>query len=239
MIAALAVIAIAGCGGTSTTTAASKPPPPAPATSTANIPLTTTAQPPKPKPKPRPKPRPKPKPDPGALPQTEQLPSASTRAFHAEMASLWAGVRRDSVTAALPAFFPRRAYIQVKRVADPEADYDERLLIDYRLDLAAAHELLGGTGAGARLVDVQVPKSYAHWVEPGACYNGVGYYEVPNARIIYRQHGVVRSFGIASMISWRGVWYVIHLGAVDRPSAVGLVDDPTTGTGESVPSSTC
>jgi hypothetical protein len=111
------------------------------------------------------------------------------------------------------------------------------LVADYGLDIGAAHALLGSDPASARLLEVMVPQSYAHWVDPGACYNGVGYYEVPNARVVYRQHGEVRSFGIASMISWRGVWYVVHLGAIVGTS--GLVDDPSTGAGESAPSSTC
>ena len=41
------------------------------------------------------------------------------------------------------------------------------------------------------------------------------------------------------MISWRGVWYVVHLGSVLRPAAVGTVDDPAAGAGYSAPSSTC
>jgi hypothetical protein len=76
-------------------------------------------------------------------------------------------------------------------------------------------------------------------VAPGTCYNRIGYYEVPNSRVLYRQGGVVRSFGIASMISWRGVWYVVHLGAVVRSGVSGTVDDPATGPGVSAPSSTC
>jgi hypothetical protein len=187
----------------------------------------------------KPKPKPKPKPNPGSLPQTNQLPSANTPAFHSEMAALWSGVTRDSVQAALPAFFPEGAYAQVKAIADPQADYTDRLVGDYRLDLAAAHALLGANPQAAQLLRVQVPEGYAHWVDPGACYNRVGYYEVPNARVVYSQGGGVRSFGIASMISWRGVWYVVHLGAVVRSNGAGVVDDPSSGAGASVPSSTC
>jgi hypothetical protein len=155
------------------------------------------------------------------------------------MAVLWKGIRTDSVRAALPAFFPERAYAQVKQIADPQGDWTDRLVGDYALDIGAAHALLGSNPAAAHLLAVQVPQSYAHWVPPGACYNGVGYYEVPNARVVYRQAGEVRSFGIASMISWRGVWYVVHLGAILRSTAAGVVDDPSSGTGESAPSSTC
>jgi hypothetical protein len=57
--------------------------------------------------------------------------------------------------------------------------------------------------------------------------------------MIYRQGGMVRSFGIASMISWRGVWFVVHLGAVLRPGSGGVVDDPSTGHGVSAYSGTC
>ena len=89
------------------------------------------------------------------------------------------------------------------------------------------------------LIAVHVPTSYAHWVEPGACYNSIGYYEVPNARVVYRAGGQERSFGIASMISWRGVWYVVHLGAVLRPGEEGVVDEPATGPGAPAYSGTC
>jgi hypothetical protein len=155
------------------------------------------------------------------------------------MAALWRGVATGSLLPALPAFFPEPAYAQVKQIADPRGDYVERLLGRYRADILAAHALLGSHSAAARLLSVRVAPGYAHWVQPGACYNRVGYYEVPNARVVYGQDGQVRSFGIASMISWRGVWYVVHLGAVVPASAGGEVDDPSSGPGVSAPSSTC
>ena len=155
------------------------------------------------------------------------------------MAALWQGVRTDSVPAAMPAFFPEGAYAQVKAIADPGADYNNRLVHEFGQDIAAAHGLLGAGASSAQLVGVQVPASYAHWVSPGTCSNGVGYYEVANARVVYREGGQTSSFGIASMISWHGVWYVVHLGAVVRPADAGVVDDPTRGSGASAPSSTC
>ena len=84
-----------------------------------------------------------------------------------------------------------------------------------------------------------MPASYVHWVAPGACYNRLGYYEVPNSRLVYRVGGLVRSLGIASMIAWRGRWYVVHLGAVTRTDDAGVVDDPSDGPGEPAPSLTC
>jgi hypothetical protein len=153
------------------------------------------------------------------------------------MGALWRAVATNSVKAGLRAFFPEGAYVQLKAVADPRGDWLGRLVGDYGLDIAAAHQLLGSNPGAARLVRVDVPA--AHWVPPHVCYNRVGYYEVPNARVVYRWGGVLRSFGIASMISWRGVWYVVHLGAVVRSGGGGVVDDPEAGPGSSAPSSTC
>jgi hypothetical protein len=178
-------------------------------------------------------------PPPGSLPQTSRLPSSHTPMFRAEMKALWTGIRTGKVSAALPAFFPLGAYKQVKAIADPAADYQARLIGEYNLDIASAHALLGSDAQAARLVGVQVPADYAHWVDPGACYNGIGYYEVPNSRVVYREDGQLQSFGIASMISWRGVWYVVHLGAVVRDTGGGVVDDPSAGVGESLDSGTC
>ena len=53
----------------------------------------------------------------------------------------------------------------------------------------------------------------------------------PGVRIVYQQGSVVRSFAVDSLISWRGVWYVVHLGPNPRPSDAGTVDQPETGPG--------
>jgi hypothetical protein len=139
----------------------------------------------------------------------------------------------------MPAFFPEAAYVQVKAIGDPRTDFTDRLLAEYRLDLGAAHALLGPRPTGAELVGIHIPPGYAHWVPPGVCSNRVGYYELPNARLAYRQNGTVHSFGIASMISWRGMWYVVHLGAVVREAPGGVVDAPSSGVGVAAPSATC
>jgi hypothetical protein len=152
--------------------------------------------------------------------------------------ALWSGIRADSVRTARYAFFPLAAYEQVKAIADPSGDYAQRLVADYRLDVHAAHGLLGSDAAAARLIGAIVPQGYVHWVGPGACFNRLGYYEVPNSRLAYRVGRQIRSFGIASLISWRGTWYVVHLGAVMR-SGGGEVDDPSEGPGDSAPSLTC
>jgi hypothetical protein len=178
-------------------------------------------------------------PTPGSLPQTNAFPSANTPLFKQLIGDLWTGVIENRLSPALPAFFPLEAYAQLKAIGDAAGDWHNRLVYDYRLDIGAAHALLGSDAAGARLLRVTVMRSYGHWVPPGVCYNSVGYYEMPNARVVYRAHGQVRSFGIASLISWRGVWYVVHFGAILRSADVGEVDDPASGPGVSTYSGTC
>jgi hypothetical protein len=179
------------------------------------------------------------RPSPGSLPQTHAFPSSGTAQFRAEMAALWSAIVTGSADRALPAFFPEQAYVRLKAIPSAESDWRERLVGDLRLDVGAAHALLGAGAASARLVAVRVPGEYGHWVPPGVCYNAIGYYEVPNSRIVYREDGRVRSFGIASMISWRGEWYVVHLGAVLRSGDEGVVDEPSAGVGSSTDSGTC
>lgn len=176
---------------------------------------------------------------PGTLPQTEAKPTARTVAFRREMSALWAAIVSDQPHRGTEAFFPKGAYLQLKAIEDASGDYSDRLFHDYALDIHAAHALLGVGAKRAQLVRVEVPPSYAHWIPPNVCYNRVGYWETPNSRIIYREGRRLRSFGIASLISWRGVWYVVHLGAILRSGEEGVVDAPTSGIGVAEPSSTC
>jgi hypothetical protein len=172
----------------------------------------------------------------GALPQTRAFPSTASAAFRHAMADLWLAVTTGNPRFGLPAFFPVAAYKQVKAIPYPAADWQDRLWYDFTLDVRAAHGLVG---PGVHLVQVIVPADDAAWVSPGACYNSVGYWHVAGARVVYREHGQERSFGIASLISWRGVWYVVHFGAVTRSAVTGVVDHPAAGPGIPGPPGGC
>jgi hypothetical protein len=172
----------------------------------------------------------------GKLKQTTAFPRTTSTAFHNATHDLWLAVTTGNASLALPAFFPQTAYVQVKAIADPEADWRSRLWGDFTLDVKAAHALVGHQ---ARLIKIIVPTQYAAWVYPGTCYNSVGYWHVPGARVVYQQGGETRSFGIASLISWRGDWYVVHFGAVLRSGKYGEVDDPEVGPGIPGPRGGC
>jgi hypothetical protein len=173
------------------------------------------------------------------LHQTGTRPSAHAALFRDEMTDLWAGVVSGRPALAMPAFFPLVAYEQVKAIANPAADWQNRLVAEYRADVMAAHGLLGGRARHATLVRVIVPAQQADWITPGVCDNAVGYWHVANARVVYRVGGQVRSFGIAALISWRGRWYVVHLGGELRTSAGGMIDQPASGPGTPGPPGGC
>jgi hypothetical protein len=175
-------------------------------------------------------------PDAGSKPQTEVQPKTSSRAFKNAVHDIWLAVTTGDPKYALPAFFPEKAYEQVKAIAYPDSDWENRLWLDFTLDLAAAHKLVK---PGARLTEVNVAPQYFQWIPPGACYNNVGYWHAPGSRVVYEEGGVTHSFGIASFISWRGDWYLIHFGAVVRDGAYGIVDDPEIGPGITGPPGNC
>lgn len=177
--------------------------------------------------------------DPGLLPQTAVLPAPQSAALSARMATFWAAVTSGVTAEGEPAFFPEAAYEQVKAIADPRADWTNRLLGAYYLDIGAAHRLLGPDAGSAQLLAVNIYEGNTHWVRPGTCYNRIGYFEVPNSRVVYRVDGEIRSFGIASLISWRGQWYIVHLGSINPPAGVATVDDPAVGPGHPAPLYTC
>jgi hypothetical protein len=172
----------------------------------------------------------------GALPQTNALPKTTDPAFSNAVHDIWLAVTTGNPDYALPAFFPEKAYEQVKAIADQKADWQDRLWYDFTLDIAAVHKLAGKNPA---LVKVVTPTQYAQWIPVGACTNSIGYWHLPGSRIVYREGGVTHSFGIASFISWRGNWYVIHLGALVRSGAYGIVDDPEPGPGVPGPPGGC
>jgi hypothetical protein len=251
-MAVLAAGALAGCAATATGTAAhtsasvvARPAPaPSHALAASQQPQQKQPQPPQQKPTPRPA-QPPPSspaallvapPSAAALPQTPTLPSTTDTAFKNLVHDFWLAVTTGNPDYAKPAFFPEKAYQQVKAISDPAYDWQTRLWSEFILDVKAVRPLVG---RDARLLKVVVPGQYAIWVPPGACYNRIGYWHVPGARVVYERGGVTRSFAITSLISWRGDWYLVHLGAYSRTAPVGIVDDPQPGPGVPGPPGGC
>ena len=154
-------------------------------------------------------------PDPGSLPQTPDKPSGASAKLAEHASALWQAIVSDDPSVAAPAFFPLGAYLQVKAISNPESDYRTRLLAAYAEDIHALHAKLGSRAATAQLAGIEVPDGQAVWVQPGEEYNKGSYWRVYGANLRYTTpDGQGGSFPIASLISWRGQWYVVHLNSI-------------------------
>lgn len=147
----------------------------------------------------------------GALPQTHDKPAEGSAAFDARMRALFDAVQSNDPDRAMPAFFPLKAYEQVKAVGNPAGDWRRRLVAAYARDVRALHKRLGKDAERATYVRTEVPAERARWMEPGDEYNKLGYYRVLGTRVFYAVDGKESSFEVTSLISWRGEWYVVHL----------------------------
>jgi hypothetical protein len=133
------------------------------------------------------------------------------------MSLLWKAVVDGEPAEAHASFFPLSAYVQVKAISDPVHDYDTRLIPNYDEDILSLHATLRAqlavAGGAPVYVSVVVP-SGAQWIRPGVEYNKGSYWRVYGTLVNYTAGGQPHTFEIHSMISWRGEWYVVHLGPI-------------------------
>ncbi len=178
--------------------------------------------------------------DPGLLPQTAAEPPVDA-SLQTTLAPLWNAIVSGSVDPALGVFFPETAYLQMKTgvLAEPASDYADRLIAFFNLDIPAYHQALGPDASTAKLLSVSASAADASYIPPGACENKIGYWHLPGVRFVYQVGGSEQSFAVASLISWRGVWYVVHLGPNPRSQNIGTVDQPAVGPGVAGPPGGC
>lgn len=151
--------------------------------------------------------------DPGTLPQTMDRPTTTDAQFQAGLQGFWQSIVTGDPSSAMPFFFPLSAYVQVKAISNPTSDWQQRLVGAYQRDIQSLHAQLGAGASTAQLTGIDVPDT-AQWVLPGAEYNKGSYWRVYGAQVHYTLNGAARSFTIASMISWRGRWYIVHLARI-------------------------
>ena len=151
--------------------------------------------------------------DDGALlPQTHDEPRVSSKWFQAGVHALFDAIRKDDPRIAEPFFFPIQAYRAVKAIADPDRDYERRLLANFRRDVHDYHAKLGAGAAEARFAGIDVPVERMRWMEPHTEGNKLPYFRVTRSRLRYdTPSGKAASLEVTSFISWRGEWYVVHL----------------------------
>lgn len=151
--------------------------------------------------------------DAGTMPQTRDKPSSSGAALEQRAKALWQAIVADDPSIAMPFFFPKAAYLQVKDIPDAGSDFEKRLVAAYEEDIHQLHGKLGTNPSSATFTSITVPNT-AQWIDPGGEYNKIGYWRVYGTKISYTAAGKKQDLTIASMISWRGQWYVVHLTSI-------------------------
>ena len=149
----------------------------------------------------------------GSLPQTHVLPTSTDPQFLARMGALCSAIGAGNPGLAQDAFFPLGAYVQVKGISDPVHDYQTRLIADYDQDIDYLHAYVTSAAEPGALSYVHVPDA-AEWILPGVEYNKGSYYRVYGTVLGCTIGGQQHTFDVASLISWRGEWYVVHLRSI-------------------------
>lgn len=148
-----------------------------------------------------------------ALPQTEERPKTDTLAFQRRVERLVEAIIKDQPELAHPSFFPVIAYEQVKAIDKPARDWEVRLVRAFDRDIHEYHQKLGADAADAEFLGLDVPESAARWMKPGSEGNRLGYFRVLRSQLKFKlKSSQELALVVTSMISWRGEWYVVHLG---------------------------
>jgi hypothetical protein len=151
-------------------------------------------------------------PDGTPLPQTHDRPQADSTGLRLRLELLVAAIAEDEPERAVPAFFPKLAYEQVKAIERPGRDWQYRLVRAFERNIHEYHEQLGKDAAGAKFAGLTLRERAVRWMAPGSEGNRVGYYRVTRAHLRLRlASGAERQLELTSLISWRGAWYIVHL----------------------------
>ena len=165
-------------------------------------------------------------------------PDSSLAALTKRLTPLWSAVSTGHLAVANGLFYPETAYVALKvgRISQPQTDWLHRLWAYYELDLSAYQHFVG---AGSSFKLLRVAPGAVSYIARGVCENNSGYWHLANLRLVFSGKNGLRSFAVASLISWNGEWFIVHLGPNPRSAHGGQVALPGTGTTPAGPVGGC
>jgi hypothetical protein len=172
-----------------------------------------------------------------SLPQTLTEPSLGAP-LTTLADSLFADIATNNVAGAERLFLPLPIFLRIKQEPNPSGDWRARLLRWFTNDLVVYHHFLFAQGT-PRLLRVTTSSRDASVIQPGWCYNKAPYWHLRGVRFVFESGGVIHSVAICSLVSWRGQWYVVHLGPDTRSSDAGALYAPASGAGTPGPPGSC
>ena len=102
----------------------------------------------------------------------------------------------------------------MKAIDDPTTDYQQRLIANFDDDVHALHAQLGANARQRGAHRDRRARLQAVLVQPGEESNELPYWRVYGTTLHYTLNGETQSMPVTSLISWRGQWYVVHLGEI-------------------------
>jgi hypothetical protein len=138
----------------------------------------------------------------------EAPPRPSTEAADEMGRRLFDAIRHDDPARVADLFFPREAFLILKRGADP-GRYWDRLHARFADDIHALHRSLPGLARGEFEGLEIVPRG--GWVGVGEEGNALPYWASRHSRFVYRDGAGRHEIEVRVLITWADRWYLIHL----------------------------
>jgi hypothetical protein len=144
----------------------------------------------------------------GSEKKTEPPPRPASEGAEAPARLLFEAIVQDQPARVESFFFPRDAFLLVKAMAHPERYWD-KLHERFVADIHALHQR---TPDLARATFVRLELSArGGYVRPGEEGNRLPYWAARHALLHYRVGDQPRVLEVRVLITWKDVWYVIHL----------------------------
>ncbi len=132
--------------------------------------------------------------------------------FESKAATLVQAIEKNDPELALPLFFPKEAFLELKGIAKPE-EYYQQLVGWFKDDIAREHE---------RLV-VQDPLKLVS-VKPGPCSwkkknseaNNIPYWSCSKTKLTLQVGSKTETLEVKTRINWGKDWYITHLGPIPK-----------------------
>jgi hypothetical protein len=118
-------------------------------------------------------------------------------------------IAKDDPSLATDIVFPRDAYIEVKDVADPGRQWDEKVMGAFRRNVHAIHKKTKGIER-AQLTSLELGQPISQ-VVPRRHDMNLTLWRVTRSRLNFMIDGRTLHSEIGELLSWRGAWYVLEL----------------------------
>ena len=144
--------------------------------------------------------------------QSMVKPLAHDHALDIRMRQFYTGLRDNNNALCDKAFLPMMDYVALKQGGGNQADWRNRLMYHFHLQLAQLRKRFAASLPGSTYNGYRIPYSTAHTVRVGAEENKAPYWQVFMTTMAFHdKNGRGHNFTINTLISFRGEWWIVHV----------------------------